>query len=242
MQTVYGIRAVLEALEAGKTVEKVLIKKGTAGDLVKTLITELKKQQIHYLHAHPDRFLRFRNKNHQGVVAYVSPITYQNLDEVVQMTFEKGEHPLIVVCDGITDVRNFGAIARSAECLGAHAVVIPSKGSASINADAIKTSAGALNSLPVCKAERLSDTMRYLKNMGLSIVAATEKTDTSIWELDLNVPLALVLGNEGEGVSEKILQSADHLAQIPMTGSIESLNVGVSSGVLLYETGRQRGN
>lgn len=240
MQTIYGIRSVIETIEAGKTVEKVIIKKGTSGDLVKELISLAKEKNIHYIHAHPDRFLKFRNRNHQGVVAYVSPITYQNIEDIVQNAFENGEHPLVLLCDGITDVRNFGAIVRSAECFGAHAIVMPTKGSASINADAIKTSAGALNTLPICQAERLSDTVKYLKNAGLKIVAATEKTENSLDSLDLNLPLAIIMGNEGEGVSNKLLNAADELASIPMLGKIESLNVSVSAGVILYETLRQR--
>lgn len=240
MQTIYGIRSVIETIEAGKTVEKVIIKKGSSGDLVKELLDLVKENNIHYIHAHADRFLKFRNKNHQGVVAYVSPIIYQQIEDVIQNAFEKGEHPLVLLCDGITDVRNFGAIVRSAECFGAHAVVMPAKGSASINADAIKTSAGALNTLPICKSERLSQTIQYLKNAGLKVIAATEKTEQRIDELDLNMPVAVVLGNEGEGVSEKILQSADEQAQIPMLGKIASLNVSVSAGVILYETLRQR--
>lgn len=240
MQTIYGIRSVIETIEAGKTVEKVIIKKGTSGDLIKELLDLVKEKNIHFIHAHADRFLKFRNKNHQGVVAYVSPIIYQQIDDVIQNAFENGEHPLVLICDGITDVRNFGAIVRSAECFGAHAVVMPSKGSASINADAIKTSAGALNTLPICKSERLSDTIKYLKNAGLKVIAATEKSNTRIDQLDLNMPLAVILGNEGEGVSEKLIQVADENAQIPMLGKIASLNVSVSAGVILYETLRQR--
>jgi 23S rRNA (guanosine2251-2'-O)-methyltransferase len=240
MQTIYGIRSVIETIEAGKTVEKVIIKKGTSGDLIKELLDLVKDKNIHFIHAHADRFLKFRNKNHQGVVAYVSAITYQQIDDVIQNAFENGEHPLVLICDGITDVRNFGAIVRSAECFGAHAVVMPSKGSASINADAIKTSAGALNTLPICKSERLSDTIKYLKNAGLKVIAATEKADKRIDQLDLNMPLAVILGNEGEGVSEKLIQAADEQAKIPMLGKIASLNVSVSAGVILYETLRQR--
>jgi len=240
MQTIYGIRSVIETIEAGKTVEKVIIKKGTSGDLIKELLDLVKDKNIHFIHAHADRFLKFRNKNHQGVVAYVSAITYQQIDDVIQNAFENGEHPLVLICNGITDVRNFGAIVRSAECFGAHAVVMPSKGSASINADAIKTSAGALNTLPICKSERLSDTIKYLKNAGLKVIAATEKADKRIDQLDLNMPLAVILGNEGEGVSEKLIQAADEQAKIPMLGKIASLNVSVSAGVILYETLRQR--
>jgi len=240
MQTIYGIRSVIETIEAGKTVEKVLIKKGTSGDLVKELLTLVKERNIHFIHAHSDRFLKFRNKNHQGVVAYVSAITYQNIDDIIQNAFENGEHPLVLICDGITDVRNFGAIVRSAECFGAHAVLMPSKGSASINADAIKTSAGALNTLPICKTDKLTDSITYLRNAGLKIIAATEKTKIRLDEIDLNLPLAIIMGNEGEGVSEKLLNAADEQASIPMLGKIDSLNVSVSAGVILYETLRQR--
>lgn len=240
MQTIYGIRAVLEAIEAGKTIEKVLIKKGTSGDLIKELLVALKENSIHYLHAHQDRFMRFKAKNHQGVVAYISEITYQQIEDIVQNVFESGAHPLVIICDGITDVRNFGAIARSAECFGAHGIVIPSKGSASINSDSMKTSAGALNSLPICKADNLSQTVKYLKNAGLTIVAASEKASEPLSTLDLNKPLAIILGNEGEGVSDKIMNLADHQASIPITGNIASLNVSVSAGIILYEVIRQK--
>lgn len=240
MHTVYGIRAVLESIQAGKTVERILIKKGTKGDLVTELIDLSKKSGVHFTHVHPDRFLKFKNKNHQGVVAYVSPIVYQELSEVVQQAFEKGEDPLILVCDGITDVRNFGAIARSAHCFGVHGIVVPMKGGAAINADALKTSAGALNSIPVCKEDRIVNTINYLKKTGLTIVAATEKARIEIAEVDCKQPLAIVMGDEAEGISEQVLKLCDHKAAIPMVGEIASLNVSVSAGVMLYEVMKQR--
>lgn len=240
MHTIYGIRSVIESIQAGKTIEKVLIKKGTKGELVTELLQLLKEQRIQYQHTHPDRFIKFKSKNHQGVIAYVSPIVYQDIDEVVQRAFENGEDPLILLCDGITDVRNFGAIARSADSFGVHALVVPLKGGAAINADAIKTSAGALNSIPVCKTENLLHAIRYLKNMGLRIISATEKTNQVLYDSDLSGPLALVMGDEGEGVSEKVLNASDGLVRIPMSGTVDSLNVSVSAGISLYEIFKQR--
>jgi len=240
MQIIYGIRALSEAMAAGKTIEKVLVKKGTAGALIKELLEDLKTANVHYQHAHPDRFLRYQNKNHQGVVAYISDIIYQDILDIVQQTFEKGEDPLVLVCDGITDVRNFGAIARSAACMGAHAILIPDKNSAEVNSDAIKTSAGALNSMPVCKTTNLARTIKSLKAAGLTIVAATEKGDKKVWQLALDMPMALVMGSESDGVSSDILKMCDELATIPISGNIASLNVSVSAGILLYEISRQR--
>lgn len=239
MQIIYGIRSVIETINSGKTIEKVIIKKGTQGDLVGELLDLMKSKNIHFRHAHADRFLKFRSKNHQGVIAFVSPIIYQEIDEVVQSAFEQGNDPLVLLCDGVTDVRNFGAIARSADSFGAHALVVPAKGGAAINADAIKTSAGALNNIPVCKTEKLSQAISYLKNMGLKIVAASEKGSIKLMDADLSGPLAIVMGDEGEGVSEKVLNLCDEVVLIPIVGSVDSLNVSVSAGVMLYETVRQ---
>ncbi len=242
MQIVYGIRALSEAIAAGKAIEKVLIKKGTSGELMNNLMDELQEHKIHYQHVHADRFLRYQNKNHQGVVAYISSIIYQDVLDIVQTTFENGEYPLVLACDGITDVRNFGAIARSAACMGVHAILIPDKNSAEVNSDAIKTSAGALNSIPVCKVTNLSRTIKTLQASGLMIIAATEKGDKAVWENNLSGPAVLVMGSESDGISADILRISDVLAKIPIAGPIDSLNVSVSAGILLYEINKQRVN
>ena len=240
MQIIYGIRALSEAITAGKTIEKVLIKKGTSGPLINDLINDLKSNKVHFLHVHADRFVRYQNKNHQGVVAYIAAVVYQDIFSIVQEVFEQGEFPLILACDGITDVRNFGAIARSASCFGVHALLITDKNTAEINSDAIKTSAGALNSMPVCKVSNLAKTIRTLQASGLSVVSASEKGNTLVYENNITGPTVLVMGSESEGISPDILKLSDVIAKIPIAGNIASLNVSVSAGILLYEINRQR--
>lgn len=181
-----------------------------------------------------------KTKNHQGIVAVLSPIAYQNLENIIPTIFEKGENPLVMILDRITDVRNLGAISRSAECAGAHAIVVPSKGSGQINSDAVKSSAGAIFNIPVCRSENLKSTIDFLKKSGLQVVACTEKTDTTIYENDFSLPTAIILGSEEDGISPEYLKLSDARAQIPLFGKIESLNVSVSAGVILYEVVRQR--
>jgi 23S rRNA (guanosine2251-2'-O)-methyltransferase len=181
-----------------------------------------------------------RNKNHQGVVALASLIEYQNIEEIIQQAFERGETPLVIALDKVTDVRNFGAIARTAECMGVHALLIPDKGSAAINDDAIKTSAGALLKIPVCRVHNLKSSLDYLKESGLILAAATEEGATNSWEADLKGPLTILMGNEETGVSPEYLRRCDLLLKVPMMGTIESLNVSVAAGMLLYESVRQR--
>jgi 23S rRNA (guanosine2251-2'-O)-methyltransferase len=183
---------------------------------------------------------RLTLKNHQGVVAFISPIIYQKIENIIPEIFEKGETPLILVLDCITDVRNMGAIARTAECAGVQAIVVPSKGSAQINPDAVKTSAGALYKIPVCRHDNLVQTVRFLQESGLQIVCCTEKTNDFIYKPDYSAPTAIVMGSEEDGVRNEIIRIADHLAKIPMYGEIESLNVSVATGVILYEAIRQR--
>jgi 23S rRNA (guanosine2251-2'-O)-methyltransferase len=187
-----------------------------------------------------EKLNRLTLKNHQGVVAFISPIIYQKIENIIPEIFEKGETPLILVLDCITDVRNMGAIARTAECAGVQAIVVPSKGSAQINPDAVKTSAGALYKIPVCRHDNLVQTVRFLQESGLQIVCCTEKTNDFIYKPDYSAPTAIVMGSEEDGVRNEIIRIADHLAKIPMYGEIESLNVSVATGVILYEAIRQR--
>ena len=189
-----------------------------------------------------EKLNRITRKNHQGAIAFVSAIHYAKLDNVIADTFEKGQVPLILVLDRITDVRNFGAIARTAECAGAHAIVIPSRGAAQINADAMKTSSGALNFLPVCKEENLISVVEFLQNSGLKVIACTEKTKNSIYQMDLKEPLAFIMGSEEDGISDELLRKVDELASIPQTGQVGSLNVSVAAGVIIFEAVRQRIN
>lgn len=241
-QVLYGVRPVIEAIEAGKTIDRVYIEENARGELVTQLRRMLKEQDIPHQILPQYRFFKVadRNKNHQGVVAYAALVEYQYLDEIVQQVFERGETPLVLVLDRITDVRNFGALARTAECMGVHALLIPSKGAAAINEDAIKTSAGALMKIPVCRTHNLKNALEYLHDSGLQLAAASEKGAINSWEADLKTPLALIMGNEEEGVSPEYLKRCDTLLKVPMTGTIESLNVSVAAGMLLYECARQR--
>lgn len=239
-QQVFGIRAVMEAIESGKEIESLFIQRGLSGHLLQELKQLLKEHQISYQQVPVEKLDRITRKNHQGVIAVISPITYQQVEHVVPVIYEKGEVPLILILDGITDVRNLGAIARSAECAGVHALVVPKRGSAEINPDAIKTSAGALYKIDVCREEDLTQTVRFLQESGIKVVVCTEKTSETIYQQDYTGPLALIMGAEDEGVSNHLIRIADGLAKIPMMGEIGSLNVSVASGVVLFEAVRQR--
>jgi len=237
---IFGIRAVIEAIKAEKEIDKLFIKKGLKGDLVLEMLTLVHQNKIQFQYVPVEKINRITRKNHQGVVAFISPITYQLIEQIVPIVFEKGEAPLILALDGITDVRNFGAIARSAECAGVHAIVVPTKGGAQINSDAMKTSAGALLKIPVCRVPSLRNTLMYLKNSGLKIVIATEKTHRLYFDADFKTPTVIVMGAEDTGVSTENLKIADEAVKIPTLGEIESLNVSAACTVLLYEAVRQR--
>lgn len=239
---VFGIRAVIEAIKSGKDVESIYIQRGISGGLILELKAILKDSQIPVHNVPVEKLNRMTQKNHQGVIAVISPITYQKIEDIIPMIYEKGETPLILILDSITDVRNMGAIARTAACVGIHAIVVPLKNAAQINADAIKTSAGALFTIPICRHASLLKTAQFLQESGLQIVACTEKTNDMIYAPDYTVPTAIVMGSEDEGISNEILRMANHLAKIPMQGTIESLNVSVATGVILYEAIRQRTN
>lgn len=237
---VFGIRAVIEAVRAGKEIESLYIQRGLGGGLLNELKEVLREYQIFAQQVPIEKLDRLTPKNHQGVVAFISPIIYQKVEDIIPQIFERGEVPLLLVLDGITDVRNMGAIARTAECAGVHALVIPAKGSAQINPDAIKTSAGALYKIPVCRHDNFMQTVRFLQESGLQLVCCTEKTKDYIYKPDYTVPTAIVMGSEEDGIRNEIIRIADHLAKIPMFGEIESLNVSVSTGIIVYEAMRQR--
>ena len=238
---VFGIRAVMEAINAGKEIESLLVQRGLGGPLFAELKSLLTAHKIEAQQVPIEKLNRITAKNHQGVIAIISPITYYKIEDIIPTVFEKGEVPLVLILDGITDVRNIGAIARTAECAGVHAIVVPTKGSAQINADAIKTSAGALYNIPVCRHNSLLQTARFLQESGLQLVCCTEKTNDYIYAPDYTVPTAIIMGSEDEGIGNELIRISDHLAKIPMFGEIESLNVSVSTGVILYEAIRQRG-
>ncbi|WP_075590012.1 23S rRNA (guanosine(2251)-2'-O)-methyltransferase RlmB [Labilibacter marinus] len=236
----FGIRSVIEAIRSGKEIEKILVKKGLQGELYEELVETMKEANIAWQTVPIDRINRATRKNHQGVIAFVSAITYQDFENTLIGLFEQGKNPLILVLDGITDIRNMGAIARSAECAGVDAIVIPEKGGAPINADAVKTSAGALHTIPVSRVSNLYKTLEYMQNSGLRLIAATEKASDEYTKVDFTGPTAIVLGAEDKGVSSQVLKICDEGAKIPIVGTIGSLNVSVAAGVMLYEVLRQR--
>lgn len=237
---VYGIRAVMEAIEAGREFEKVMIQKGLSGDLYRDLMTRLRTAGAPVQMVPPETLNRLTNGNHQGVAAFMSAIAYQPIEQIVPMLFEQGKTPFLLILDRVTDVRNFGAIARTAECAGVDAILIPDHNSARITADAVKTSAGALHSLPVCRTVNLLQSVKFLKNSGITIFAATEKGNILYDSPAYENPLALIMGSEENGVSADLLKVSDHLIRIPLLGQIGSLNVSVAAGVLMYEVVRQR--
>jgi 23S rRNA (guanosine2251-2'-O)-methyltransferase len=238
---IFGLRPIIEAIKAGKQIDRLLIKQGLQGQLYQELMTEVKANNINYQIVPLERIELVTRKNHQGVLAWLALIEFQHVSNILPTVFEKGEDPLLIALDGVSDVRNFGAIVRSADCLGVHAVIIPEKGSARITADAIKTSAGALHTFPVCREKSIVRTIEYLKESGLKIICADEKRGEFAPDADLTGPSVLIMGAEDKGISRELFDLADIMVRIPMTGSIGSLNVSVASGILLYEIARQRG-
>ena len=237
---IFGIRPVLEAIRAGKEIDKVLVRQNMTGDLSVELMTELRRNKLNIQYVPAEKLDKITNRNHQGVVAYISPVSYANLENVVMSAFDEGKSPIVVLLDGITDVRNFGAIARTCECAGVTAIVIPETNSARITEDAIKTSAGALYNIPVCREKNLVDSVLFLQQSGFKVYAATEKTENVVYDEDFSHPTALIMGAEDLGVSKTMQKRADKLVKIPMYGKTESLNVSVSTAVLVYEVVRQQ--
>ncbi|MBK6446786.1 MAG: 23S rRNA (guanosine(2251)-2'-O)-methyltransferase RlmB [Bacteroidetes bacterium] len=239
-QMIYGLRPVMEALEAGKEIDRIFIGRGAKGELMVELKNQLRERSIAWTEVPPEKLNRFTRKNHQEVVCFISAISYFSLSQVVPSLFEKGVSPFLLILDRITDVRNFGAIARTAECAGVHAIVIPTKGAAQVSSDAIRTSAGALSRIPVCRENNLKAVVSYLQQSGIQVVSATEKGTDFHFQADLSGPLAIVMGSEEDGVSPELIRSCDRLLRIPMIGAISSLNVSVACGIMLYEAIRQR--
>lgn len=237
---IFGIRAVMEAIEAGKDIDKILIKKDLQGELVTELIQLARANSVVMRRVPLQVIERITRKNHQGVVATLSAVTYHSLENLVPQLYEEGRLPFVVVLDGVTDVRNFGAIARTAECVGADALVIPQHGSVSVGGDAVKTSAGALLHIPVCRERTTASAVRFLKENGYRIVAVSEKSDVNYTRINYTDPVAIVMGSEDTGISADVLRLADDGASIPMFGKIGSLNVSVAAGVVMYEVVRQR--
>ena len=238
---IFGIRPIIEAIEAGKTIDKLFIPKGLHNDLFAELWKLVRLRRINYKHVPLEKINRLTRKNHQGVFAFISPIDFHNIEDIIPTLFEEGKNPLILVLDRITDVRNFGAIARTAECAGVDTILIPEQNAAAINADAIKTSAGALHKVTVCRTWNLKLALQYLKDSGIQLIGCTEKTQDNMYKPDYTPPTAIIMGSEEDGVSPEFLKMCDARAKIPMSGKIASLNVSVATGVILYEAIRQRG-
>ncbi len=241
-EMIFGVRAVIEAIQAGKDIDKILVKRDIQSDLSKELFAALKGTQIPVQRVPVERSNGITRTNHKGVVAFITDVTYQKTEDLEPVLFEQGKSPFFVMLDGVTDVRNFGAIARTCECAAVDAVIIPSKNSVTVNADAMKTSAGALHTLPVCREQNLKETLQYLKDSGFRIVAATEKGDYDYTKADYTGPVCIIMGAEDKGVSYDHLALCDEWVKIPMLGTIESLNVSVAAGILIYEAVKQRIN
>ncbi|MDR1357601.1 MAG: 23S rRNA (guanosine(2251)-2'-O)-methyltransferase RlmB [Tannerellaceae bacterium] len=240
-EMIFGLRAVIETLRAGKEIDKILIRRGEPqSELYKELLEALRGRDITLRRIPQEGLDRLTRKNHQGVIAFLPAVEYQRLEDIIPRVYEEGRNPFVVLLDGVTDVRNFGAIARTCECAGVDAIVIPTHGSVSVNADAMKTSAGALNILPVCREKSINHTIHFLQASGLKVIATAAQAADNYTTVDCNGPLAIVMGAEDTGVAAENLRICDHIVGIPQFGSINSLNVSVASSILIYEVVRQR--
>ncbi len=237
---IFGIRAVMEAVQSGKSLDKVFIQKGLRGQLILELERLLRKEGISASYVPIEKLDRLSKKNHQGIVARVAPVEFQDLDNLVMNAFETGVAPLFLVLDQVSDMRNFGAIVRTAECTGVNGIIISKRGGASISGDTIKTSAGAIFKVPVSKVDHIKDAIYHLQASGIKVIAATEKTDSLLYDLDLKEPCAIIMGSEEKGISPSVLKLVDERAKLPLKGEIGSLNVSVACGAILYEVLRQR--
>lgn len=238
---VFGIRAIIEAIESGAALDKIFLKNDTTGELSKELTAVARENGVPVQRVPVEKLNRLTRLNHQGAIAFMSPVRYQDIEEVVARVYEEGGVPALMILDGLTDTRNFGAIARTAECAGFNAIVIPERGSVSVTPEAVKTSAGALFHIPVCRVRNLLDTVRLLKALGIRVVGASEKAKADYVDVDFKEPVGIVMGAEDTGISPQVLRECDELAGIPIRGNISSLNVSVAAGVMMYEVVRQRG-
>ena len=234
------MHAITEAIKAGKQIDKIVVRRGQDNPLTREMLSEARKLDIPIQFVPIEKIDYLCKQNHQGALAYISPIEYQKIDQIIPYIFDQGKTPFLLILDQITDVRNFGAICRSAECAGVDAIIVPDKGAAPINADSIKTSAGALNIIPVCRTSDLAETIKYLKLSGIKVYAVTEKTENIYYGKDMTIPLALIIGSEEVGISATLLRDADEFVKIPLSGNIGSLNASVAASILMYEVVRQR--
>ena len=239
-QQIFGIRAIIEAIQSGSEIDKVFIQKESQGDLMRELMKLVKKNNINFSYVPVEKLNRLTHNNHQGAVAVISPVSFHDLETLVESVLSKDKTPLFLILDQVSDARNFGAIIRTAECTGVDAIIIQKNGSAPVNGDTVKTSAGAVFNVPICKVEHIKDAIFYLQGSGVQTVAATEKTDDTIYNVSLTEPTAIVMGSEDRGVNPSVLKIVDAKAKLPMFGTISSLNVSVACGAFLYEAVRQR--
>ena len=237
---IFGLRAIIEAINSEKTIDKVFLQKGLRGELFNELDHLIRQQSINVSYVPIEKLNRLSNKNHQGAVAQISPIDFHDLENLVMNVIESGKPPLFLLLDQISDVRNFGAIIRTAECTGVNGIIIQKKGAAPINGDTVKTSAGAVFKVPICKVDHIKDAMFHLQTSGIKVIAATEKTENTVYDVSFRHPCAIIMGSEGKGISPSIIKLADDRAKLPMYGNIGSLNVSVACGAFLYEAVRQR--
>ncbi|GEM55904.1 23S rRNA (guanosine(2251)-2'-O)-methyltransferase RlmB [Flavobacterium branchiophilum NBRC 15030 = ATCC 35035] len=237
---IFGIRAIIEAIQAGTAVDKVFIQKEISSELMKDLMKVMKRANINFSYVPVEKLHRLTVNNHQGAVASISPIGFMELEDLVSSTLQAHAKPLFLILDQISDARNFGAIIRTAECTGVHGIIIQKSGSAPVNGDTVKTSAGAVFNVPICKVEHIKDAIFYMQGSGILTVAATEKTTQNLYDIDLNQGVAIVMGSEDRGINPSVLKVIDAKAKLPMFGSIGSLNVSVACGAFLYEAVRQR--
>lgn len=239
---IFGVRPVIEAMEAATSIDKILIKRDINGDLVKEVLAKARELNIPVQRVPNEKLNRITRKNHQGVIAVICPVRYYDLDNLLSSLYEEGKTPFGVILDGVTDARNFGAIARSAECAGADFIILPEKGSASVTSDAVRASAGALFHLPVSRVRDLSYAIERLHDNGYKIVGASEKSNTDYTKVNYEMPVVIVMGAEDTGISNEVIRKCDDLVSIPILGKVGSLNVSVACGVMLYEIVKQRSN
>lgn len=237
---IFGLRAVMEAIDSGKTIDKIFLQKGLKGELFSELETLVRKNAINSVYVPVEKLNRLTKKNHQGVVAQISPVEFFDLETLVLNVIESGKTPLFLLLDQLSDVRNFGAIIRTAECTGVDGIIIQKKGGAPVNGDTIKTSAGAVFKIPICKVDHIKDAVFHMQASGIKVIAATEKTDDLMYDVSFKEPCAIIMGSEDRGINSSILKVVDAKAKLPLLGEIESLNVSVACGAFLYEAVRQR--
>lgn len=239
-QTIFGIRAILEAIENEVNLDKVFLLKESQGTLMRQLLHQLKQKGVNFQFVPEEKFYKFKDKNHQGAMAQIAPVNFWDLEMLVEKVMAEESNPLFLLLDQISDARNFGAILRTAACCGVHGIIVPKSGSAPVNADTIKTSAGGIFHVPICKVDHLKDALFYLQGSEVAIFAATEKAENNIYQANFNQPMALIMGSEDRGINPTLLKVIEHKVKLPMTGKIASLNVSVACGAILYEVIRQR--